>query len=94
MSASFLRNAAVGLACLWLAASTCAGTISRTYTSLGHVASIDGARTEVYGTIRYEYDAQGNFTTVTNAIGQVYSFANFDTYGNPQNIIYPKGGRR
>ncbi|WP_240998598.1 RHS repeat-associated core domain-containing protein [Pseudomonas viridiflava] len=91
MSTSFSRNAAVGLACLWLAASAYAGTTSRTYTSLGQVASIDGARTDVDDTTRYEYDAQGNLNTVTNALGHVYTLANFDAYGNPRNIIDPNG---
>ena len=41
MSASFSRNAAVGLGYLWLAASVYVGTASRTYTPVGQVASTD-----------------------------------------------------
>ncbi len=86
MTVSFLRKAAVGITCTWLAFSAHASTISRTYTSLGQVARIDGARTDVDDITRYEYDAQGNLTTVTNALDQVYALASFDSYGNPQRV--------
>ncbi|MDT3227994.1 RHS repeat protein, partial [Pseudomonas amygdali pv. morsprunorum] len=91
MTVSFLRKAAVGIACAWLACSAQAGTISRTYTALGQVASIDGTRTDVNDVTQYAYDAQGNLTTVTNALGQVYTLASFDSYGNPQSITDPNG---
>ncbi|QHE97013.1 RHS repeat protein [Pseudomonas syringae pv. maculicola str. ES4326] len=91
MTVSFLRKAAVGITCTWLAFSAHASTISRTYTSLGQVARIDGARTDVDDITRYEYDAQGNLTTVTNALDQVYALASFDSYGNPQRVTDPNG---
>ncbi|KPY27182.1 hypothetical protein ALQ60_200183 [Pseudomonas syringae pv. papulans] len=84
MTVSFLRKAAVGIACAWLACSAQAGTISRTYTALEQVASVDGALTDVDDVTRYAYDAQGNLTTVTNALGQVYTLTRLDSYGNPQ----------
>ncbi|MEQ4186503.1 hypothetical protein PSYTB_12465 [Pseudomonas amygdali pv. tabaci str. ATCC 11528] len=58
MTVYFLRKAAVGIACTWLAFSVQASTIIRTYTALGQVASIDGARTDVDDVTRYAYDAQ------------------------------------
>ncbi|ALE00741.1 hypothetical protein PSYRMG_17385 [Pseudomonas syringae UMAF0158] len=58
MTVSFLRKASVGIACAWLACSAQSGTISRTYTALGQLASIVGARTDVDDVTRYAYDAQ------------------------------------
>nr|WP_233594434.1 RHS repeat domain-containing protein [Pseudomonas syringae group genomosp. 7] len=86
MTVSFLRKVGVGIACTWLAFSAQASTVSRTYTTLGQVASIDGARTYVDDVTRYSHDAQGNLTTVTNALGQVYMLASFDSYANPKNL--------
>ncbi|WP_162233825.1 RHS repeat domain-containing protein, partial [Pseudomonas coronafaciens] len=91
MTVSFLRKAVVGIAFTWLACSAQAGTISRTYTAFGQVASVDGARTDVNDVTQYAYDAQGNLTNVTNALGQVYALASFDSYGNPQSITDPNG---
>jgi RHS repeat-associated protein len=91
MIVSFLRNVVAGTACVWLAFSAQAATISRTYTALGQVASIDGGRTDAEDITRYAYDADGNLTTVTNALGQVYTLARFDSYGNPQSVTDPNG---
>ncbi|GFM77208.1 sugar-binding protein [Pseudomonas cichorii] len=85
------RQLIAGLACAWLACSAHASTINHTYTSLGQVASVDGARTDVSDITLYAYDAQGNLTTVTNALGHVYTLGNFDSYGNPQIVTDPNG---
>ncbi len=66
-------------------------TISYSYTSTGQIASVDGPRTDVQDITRYTYDAQGNLNTVTNALGQRYTLADFDTYGNPQRVTDPNG---
>ncbi len=66
-------------------------TISYSYTSTGQIANVDGPRTDVQDITRYTYDAQGNLNTVTNALGQRYALADFDTYGNPQRVTDPNG---
>lgn len=73
-------------ACTLQAFSVHASTINYTYTALGQVASVDGPRTDVADITRYTYDAQGNLSHVTNALGQVTTFANFDSFGRPQSI--------
>lgn len=66
-------------------------TINYTYTSLGQVASIDGPRTDVSDVTSYAYDPQGNLTTITNALGQVVTLANFDNQGHAQSVTDPNG---
>jgi RHS repeat-associated protein len=65
--------------------------VNYTYTTLGQVATVDGPRTDVSDITRYAYDAQGNLTTVTNALGQVTTLANFDAYGHAQTVTDPNG---
>ncbi|WP_099226388.1 RHS repeat-associated core domain-containing protein [Pseudomonas viridiflava] len=85
------RKIFVGVACLWLATAVHAGTVSRTYTALGQVASVDGERTDVDDTTRYQYDDKGNLKAVIDALGHTYSLAEFDNYGNPQRVTDPNG---
>jgi len=66
-------------------------TIAYTYTDLGQIASIDGPRSDVSDITHYAYDASGNLTTVTNALGQVTILSNFDNWGNPQTVTDPDG---
>ncbi|MBX8489646.1 RHS repeat protein [Pseudomonas cichorii] len=85
------RQLMTGLICTWLACHANASTISHTYTTSGQIASVDGARTDVSDITSYGYNAQGNLTTVTNALGHVYTLGNFDSYGNPQVVTDPNG---
>lgn len=62
-----------------------------TYTALGQIASVDGPRTDVTDITRYAYDAQGNLTSVTNALGQLYRMTHFTPFGNPQTLTDPNG---
>jgi RHS repeat-associated protein len=78
-------------ACTLQVLSAHATTINYTYTALGQVASVDGPRTDVADITRYTYDAQGNLSRVTNALGQVTMLANFDSFGRPQSITDPNG---
>ena len=66
-------------------------SISYTYTEQGQVASIDGPRTDVSDITRFAYDSAGHLTQVTNALGQVTTLADFDTFGNPQTVTDPNG---
>lgn len=40
---------------------------------------------------RFDYDAQGNLTKVTNPLKQSLSFGDYDSKGNPQTITDPNG---
>jgi RHS repeat-associated protein len=62
-----------------------------TYTTLGQIASIDGPRTDVSDVTSYTYDPQGNLTTITNALGHVVTFANFDNQGHAQSVTDANG---
>jgi RHS repeat-associated protein len=64
---------------------------SYTYNSLGLIETADGPRTDVQDITTYGYDAQGHLTTVTNALGHVSQFSNFDTYGKPQSLTDANG---
>ncbi|UMZ10637.1 RHS repeat protein [Pseudomonas sp. MPFS] len=66
-------------------------SINYTYTALGQVSSIDGPRTDVSDVTSYIYDAQGNLTKITNALGQVVTLANFDSQGRAQSLTDPNG---
>lgn len=81
------------LSIMLLASVACADPrdVSYTYTSLGQIATVDGPRTDVSDVTRYAYDAQGNMTSVTNALNQTTTLSNFDTYGNPQTVTDPNG---
>jgi len=81
----------LALACGFLSLPVSATTLNYTYTALGQIATVDGPRTDVSDITSFSYDAQGNLTTVTNALGQVSTRANFDSYGNPQTVTDPNG---
>ena len=62
-----------------------------TYNQYGQVLSEKGPRSDVDTTTRYAYDAQGNMTSITNALGQVTSFDNYDANGRPGRSVDPNG---
>ncbi|WP_249186838.1 HNH/endonuclease VII fold putative polymorphic toxin [Pseudomonas sp. KB-10] len=66
-------------------------TWTYTYNSLGLIETVNGPRTDVQDVTTYAYDSLGNLTTVTNALGHVSQLYNFDSYGNPQNLIDANG---
>lgn len=66
-------------------------SINYTYTALGQISSIDGPRTDVSDVTSYTYDAQGNLSKITNALGQVVTLANFDSQGHAQSLTDPNG---
>jgi RHS repeat-associated protein len=57
----------------------------------GRLAAIDGPRSDVDDVTRFEYDAQGNRTRVTNAAGHVTGITAHDAYGRPTEIVDPNG---
>jgi len=69
------------------------------YNSLGQLASITGARNDLNDTTIFRYYAndtsQGNnraqLHTITNALGQVYTFSDYTSLGKPGSITSPDG---
>jgi YD repeat-containing protein len=57
----------------------------------GQLATVDGPRTDVADVTSFDYNAQGNLDTVTNALGHATSFQGYDAHGRPQTVIDPNG---
>jgi RHS repeat-associated protein len=52
----------------------------------------DGPRTDVSDTRTFAYDSSnGSLASITNALGQVTTFSNFDAHGRPQRVTDPNG---
>jgi len=64
---------------------------SYTYTAQGQVETADGPRTDVQDITRYAYDAQGNLTQVTDALGHVTILGDYDDRGKPGRLVDPNG---
>ena len=64
---------------------------SYSYNDLGLIESADGPRTDVQDITRYSYDAKGNLTAVTNALGHVTRLADHDERGNPGTLTDANG---
>jgi YD repeat-containing protein len=58
-----------------------ARTWSYTYNYVGQVLTATGPRTDATDTTTYIYDAFGNLSTITNAVGQVTTLSNYDANG-------------
>ena len=64
---------------------------SYTYNSLGLVETEDGPRTDVNDVNSYSYDAAGNKISMTNALGQVTQYLDYDARGKVGRIIDVNG---
>lgn len=62
-------------------------TVSYTYNPQGLIATLDGARTDVNDITTFEYDAQGNRTKITNALGQITQITQHDASGRPLRLV-------
>jgi YD repeat-containing protein len=75
-----------------LAKTITAGAATRsfasTYNATGQVLTAADPRGNV---TNYAYDAKGNLTSVTDALGHVTSFTSYDGAGRPLTIIDPNG---
>lgn len=58
-----------------------------TYDSQGRVLTVDGPRTDVSDVTTNGYDTAGNLTSVTNALGQVVQYSQFDGNGRPGKVF-------
>ncbi len=52
---------------------------------------VDGPRTDVADVTTYDWNAQGNLTSVTKALGHVTTLGNYDAHGRAQQITDPNG---
>ncbi|MVF24771.1 hypothetical protein EVC37_24690, partial [Methylocaldum sp. BRCS4] len=66
-------------------------TWSYTYNSFGQVTSVDGPRTDVSDVATLTYDTSGNLTSITNALGHVTTYGNYDAHGRVGRITDPNG---
>jgi RHS repeat-associated protein len=61
------------------------------YNAQGQTLTEDGPRTDVVDKTTYGYDASGNLTSITNALGHVTQLANHDAHGRVGRIVDPNG---
>jgi YD repeat-containing protein len=79
-------------------------TTTYTYNSTGQVLTADGSRTDVNDTTTYAYyplnatcsgnsaiGCRGQLKSVTNALGHITTFGNYDANGRARNITDPNG---
>lgn len=64
-------------------------TTTYTYNAQHLLESVDGPREDVSDITRYDYDARGNVSRITNALGQVTEIPLHDAHGNPLRVIDP-----
>lgn len=62
-----------------------------TYTTKNLLSSVDGPRTDASDITNYTYDAFGNLTSVTNALGHVTTLSNYDAAGRVGKITDANG---
>lgn len=74
-----------------MAAASVDSTTSYTYNSLGLVATIDGPRVDLSDITTFGYDAQGNRTSITNALNHQTQITAHDASGRPLTIVDPNG---
>jgi len=86
-----LLSLALASALSWPAAQAAARSWTYSYTSQGLIETADGPRTDVADITRYAYDAKGNLTQVTNALGHLTQLSNYDAEGHAQTVIDPNG---
>lgn len=85
--ASGFGAAPIGSPRTWVYTNTYSSSIA------GQLAQqvVDGPRTDVADTTTYSWDASGNLSTVTNALGHTTTFSNYDAHGRPQQLTDANG---
>ncbi|WP_161630615.1 RHS repeat protein [Pseudoduganella violaceinigra] len=74
--------------------STLTGAPSKwtyTYNAMGQLSTMRGPRTDVNDTTTFNYDAEGNLETRTNALGHQTRYSNYDANGRAGRITDPNG---
>ncbi|MTV36233.1 RHS repeat protein [Duganella radicis] len=79
--ASGMSATAAGVAQVW----------SYTYNALSQMLTVKGPRTDVDDTTTFTYDAQGNLTSETDALGHTTTYSNHDPAGRVGRIVDPNG---
>ena len=81
-STVFVYDAVGNLTSRTITAGSATRVWQYTYNSAGQVLTVDGPRTDVADVTTYAYDpSNGNLLTVTNPLGQVTAFSNYDANG-------------
>ncbi|MEZ8449009.1 RHS repeat-associated core domain-containing protein [Vibrio splendidus] len=62
------------------------------YNSSGLVEAIDGPRTDVNDITEYDYNAKGQVVRVTNALGHITEYRDYNRYGYPETVINANQG--
>jgi YD repeat-containing protein len=68
-------------------------TVTYTYDLSNRRLSSTGPRTDVLQQTTMSYDAAGNLASVTNPLGHITSFENYDLAGRPHTIVRQNGVR-
>ncbi len=68
-----------------------ASSTSYTYNQFGQILTIDGPRVDLSDVTTFSYDAQGNRTSITNALGHTTQITAHDDSGRPLTIVDPNG---
>ncbi|MDR2877018.1 MAG: hypothetical protein LBV36_03120 [Chromatiales bacterium] len=66
-------------------------TWTYTYDNYGQILTVDGPRTDLSDITTLAYDASGNLSSLTNALGHVTQFTSYDAHGHPLTVIDPNG---
>ena len=82
------KNGALGLGAK---AADAARVWRYTYNNLGQMLSATGPRTDISDRTIFAYDALGNLSTSTNALGQVTAYSGYDLNGRIGQIQEPSG---
>jgi YD repeat-containing protein len=68
-----------------------ARTWTYTYNDVGQVKTVKGPRTDINDLTGFNYNAQGNLVSVTNAAGHPTLLSNYDANGRVGRIVDPNG---
>jgi YD repeat-containing protein len=82
-----LAAAAAGTPGTWTYAYSYSPTVIGLITQL----VVDGPRTDLADTTTYAWDSAGNLISVTNALGHVTTFDDYDAHGRPRQILDANG---
>lgn len=61
------------------------------YNEAGQVSTVDGPRDDVEDVTRYDYDANGNLSRITNALGHYREFLDYNAQGKPERLVDENG---
>ena len=81
-----------GICCgLALTVGAAERTTTYTYTAEGLISSIDGPRADVTDLTTFTYDTAGNRATMTNVLGHITQYTDYDGAGRLLRMVGPNG---